>query len=131
MALQAGKIKSLFPNSKVSFDHNKLIWVHTICPSALSECYDIKLIYCRGQHPSIYVIKPKLKLFIGATKLPHVYDNERQHLCLYYKPTKEWNSDMLLVETVIPWTCEWLLHYEIWVGTGTWHGGGIHNDDSL
>lgn len=26
--------------------------------------------------------------------------------------------------TIIPWTAEWLLHYEIWQVTDTWRGGG-------
>lgn len=33
---------------------------------------------------------------------------------------------MHLWETVIPWTSEWLLHYEVWLATGDWHGRGEH-----
>ena len=44
----------------------------------------------------------------------------------YYKRAKEWDKTKFIAETIIPWTSEWLLHYEIWVATGTWHGGGIH-----
>jgi hypothetical protein len=29
------------------------------------------------------------------------------------------------VQSLIPWACEWLCHYELWVSTGIWHGGGI------
>ena len=31
---------------------------------------------------------------------------------------------MLIADTIVPWTCEWLVHYEIWFATGEWHGGG-------
>ena len=31
---------------------------------------------------------------------------------------------MLIADTIVPWTCEWLIHYEIWLATGEWHGGG-------
>ena len=31
---------------------------------------------------------------------------------------------MLMVDTTVPWTSEWLLNYEIWLATGTWYGGG-------
>ena len=34
--------------------------------------------------------------------------------------------NMLLATTIFPWTAEWLLHYEIWLATGEWTGGGYH-----
>jgi hypothetical protein len=45
-----------------------------------------------------------------------------QDLCLH-KPD-EWDSSMLLVETIIPWTTEWLAHYELWKRTHQWYGDG-------
>ena len=128
MALQAGKIKSLFPGSVISNDPNKIIWKYSITPSPLSCTYEIKLIYIKGEQPNIFVLNPKLSLHPNEKKLPHVYDNEKQWLCLYYRKAREWNSSMLLTETVIPWTSEWLYHYEIWLATGEWHGGGIHHE---
>jgi hypothetical protein len=126
MAIQANKIKSIFPDSSISFNQYKLTWKYTVTPSPLSNSYDLKLSYEKGNHPNVYVINPKLDLFKDAKKLPHVYDSEKQRLCLYYPVGNEWNSGMLISETIIPWTCEWLLHYECWIGTGDWHGGGIH-----
>jgi hypothetical protein len=84
------------------------------------------MIYFRDQHPDVYVANPKLELFPGEKKLPHVYNTEDQCLCLYYRKGREWNGSMYLAETIIPWTSEWLLHYEFWLATGSWHGGGIH-----
>lgn len=46
--------------------------------------------------------------------------------CLYWPRTAEWDGSMLLAEVVVPWTSEWLAHYEIWLATGKWHGRGIH-----
>jgi hypothetical protein len=31
---------------------------------------------------------------------------------------------MSIADTVLPWTTEWLYHYEIWLITGEWTGGG-------
>jgi hypothetical protein len=31
---------------------------------------------------------------------------------------------MLMVDTTLPWTAEWLINYEIWRATGLWYGGG-------
>jgi hypothetical protein len=52
--------------------------------------------------------------------LPHVFGGE--DLCLYYEG--EWTSEMALVETIVPWASEWLVHYELWLITGEWGGGG-------
>jgi hypothetical protein len=126
MALQAGKIKSLFPGASVTFDQKSLTWKYSVVPSPLSNEYQIKLSYQRGDHPNVYVLSPTLPIYPGESKLQHVYDTEKQWLCLYYRKGHEWKSNMLIADTVIPWTCEWLLHYECWMATGVWHGGGIH-----
>jgi len=33
---------------------------------------------------------------------------------------------MKLVDTYIAWTSEWLWHFEDWLTTGVWAGGGEH-----
>jgi hypothetical protein len=40
----------------------------------------------------------------------------------------EWHPSMLLVETIIPWTTEWLAHYELWKRTHQWYGDGDASD---
>lgn len=35
-----------------------------------------------------------------------------------------WTGDMLIADTIVPWTCEWLIYYEIWLAIGEWYGGG-------
>jgi hypothetical protein len=129
MALQAHRIKLIFPDSNISFNHNSLTWKHTIVPSPLSCSYDIKLSFKRGKHPQVFVTKPlPLPLPVGQSKLKHVYSLKKQWLCLYHGKSGQWNGSMYLVDTVIPWACEWLLHYECWVATGSWHGGGIEHE---
>jgi hypothetical protein len=32
--------------------------------------------------------------------------------------------DGSIADTIVPWTAEWLVHYEIWLVTGEWYGGG-------
>lgn len=127
LAVQAGKIKLLFPLSNPSFNQNELTWKYTVTPSPLSASYEIKLHYSKGQQPNVYVINQKLELYPGEIGLPHVYNTTKQWLCIYYRKEREWKNNMLFADTVIPWTCEWLLHYECWLATGIWHGGGIHN----
>lgn len=128
--MQAGLLKSMFPESIVRTSMDKrLTWKHTLRPSPLGDEYTVKMEYELGSRPQVYVLKPKpLALARSAKKLPHVYDQKKQRLCLYYHPDKrEWNSTMLLAKTIVWWIYEWLYHYEIWLGTDDdWKGGGIH-----
>ncbi len=127
LILQANKLKSYFPDSECSVKQNILVWKGYLQPTYLSPKYLIKVAYLLEKHPNVYVLKPKpLVLAEGKSKLEHVYDTEKQHLCIYYRRAKEWDETKFIADTIIPWTSEWLLHYEIWVATGAWHGGGIH-----
>ncbi|MDR2947643.1 MAG: hypothetical protein LBV71_00400 [Prevotella sp.] len=127
LIIQASKLQVYFPDSKYSVRQNILVWKGYLQPTYLSPKYLIRVVYQREKHPNVYVIEPKpLTLAEGKSKLEHVYDTDKQHLCIYYKRAKEWNETKFIADTIIPWTSEWLLHYEIWVTTGTWHGGGIH-----
>ena len=63
-----------------------LIWVGKLQPTNLSITYDIRIEYNIGCNPNIYVISPNpLPLAKDATKLPHTYNHEKQHLCLYHR----------------------------------------------
>lgn len=122
---QAGAIRSVFPASEIKRKGEKeLTWIHTITPSALSGTYKVKLHFTEKEGVKFYVLEPKLQLAPGETKLKHVYSTSKQQLCLYSPEGKEWNKGMLLVKTIIPWASEWLLHYEYWVVTREWRGGG-------
>ena len=52
--------------------------------------------------------------------MPHVYDDGS--LCVSQRG--DWRPHMLFTDTFIPWSCEWLLHYELWLATSIWHGDG-------
>ena len=131
--VQARNIEHIFTDSKVDTMRDYLLtWTHSISPSPLGDVYRVKLIYHLGKPPKIYVLHPKpLPLANGKKKLPHCYDQKEQRLCLYYPDGTEWDKTKLLATTVIPWTYEWLYHYEIWLGTGEWTGGGVHPENDL
>jgi hypothetical protein len=44
------------------------------------------------------------------------------NLCLYDWREMPWRTEMKIHETIIPWTAEWLVFYEIWKLTGSWLG---------
>ncbi len=107
----------------------ELKWIGIVTPSPLSATYTLNMHYSYSEGVNVYVAEPKpLKLAKGRKKLPHVYSTPKQQLCLYYPKEREWNTGMYYVHTLIPWACEWLCHYELWVGTGIWHGGGIDHE---
>ena len=112
LSVQLGKLKHYFPNSTNYMEA-------AATPGVLANT--------SIQSPKVYVVSPKpLALADGAQRLPHVYDHVKQQLCLYYGPAREWTPDKMIADTIVPWASEWLLHYEFWLVTGIWHGGGIH-----
>lgn len=125
-------LRSYFPDalfSPPSVHH--LTFTHWVQPTALSIRYQIQLVHNWGESPKVYVLDPKpLPLHPGRTSLPHVYSHAEQRLCLYNPVEHEWSANMFHVRTTLPWTVEWLMHYEIWVGTGTWNGGGTTHSSS-
>lgn len=126
IGLQAGLLKSMYSGSKVATSHDMaLSWQFEISPSPLSDTYKVRLDYRIGQSPKVYVLTP-LSLAKNTTRLPHVYEQKTQRLCLYYPDGQQWNASMPLAKTIVPWIYDWPYHYEIWLGSGVWQGGGIH-----
>lgn len=116
-----------FPNGEVkSQTLRRLKWEMDIVPSPNSSTYRIRIDYTIGASPKVFVIRPAvLRKAEGATVLPHVFDPEKQQLCLYYSRFGEWDASMFLSRTIVPWASEWLNFYELWVITGEWLGEGI------
>lgn len=125
---QVRLLKQYYPESEIKLNKNKgFTWIHSLQSSPMGNTYKVKIIFVKDAKPEVYVIDPeKLKLADGKLRLPHVYSHETQKLCLYYPIDNEWNEGKMIASTIIPWSIEWLYHYELWVITGKWLGGGIH-----
>jgi len=131
MAQQAFGLRSVFPGAELALKPGKLSWTGRLQPSDLSRVYTVQITYTRGRCPAVRVLAPKLKPTENGF-LPHTYDNGT--LCLH--EAGQWDATMLIVDTIVPWAAEWLLHYEIWLATGEWFGDHDpntplpdHNDD--
>ncbi len=121
------RIRNSFPNSVVlKADGKSFSVLLKLRPTPLSKEYDIKINF-EGTRVKIYVVKEKLKVANNRKRLPHVYSHEKQQLCLYSVSKKEWAAHLSITSTIIPWTSDWLMHYELWLYTGLWSGGG-HNE---
>lgn len=99
-----------------------IVWVGEIQPTKLSRKYQARIEYRIGKSPKINIISPKLELFEGARKLPHIYSDGS--LCLYTPANGEWHEGKKIADTIIPWISLWLFYYEAWLITGQWFGDG-------
>lgn len=96
-------------------------------PTAISEKYDLMVIYEQNRWVKVFIVNKELKIAANRSKLPHVYDSKQQQICLYSPSKKEWDGFRSIVDTIIPWASEWLYYYELWLPEGKWYGGG-HNE---
>jgi hypothetical protein len=113
-----------FPEFKYEWKKNTVMWTGHLKPTALSKNYKIQISYSLDkQQPEILVLSTALSRR-GNEKIPHIYPGNR--LCLFRPKKKEWTKDMLISETIVPWTSLWLYYYEMWHATGEWLGGGEH-----
>ena len=117
-AMQAAALRGRFRDSQIRMSGTSMTWTATLRPSPFSRDYTVRISYTRGRFPRVEVLpRPPSR---PGEPLPHVYGDGS--LCLHR--VGEWSPDMLIADTIVPWACEWLIHYEIWLATGEWHGGG-------
>lgn len=123
LELQRQRLLTRFLKSSARISRETLVWRGTLQPSPISREYSAKLTYKRGGTPRVFIRYPQIEERDGK-KPEHLYSDGS--LCLFTPNAGEWTGAMLLADTTVPWACEWLFHYEIWLVTGTWTGGGEH-----
>ena len=102
----------------------KTLYCKGICnPSEYSIAYNYKIIYTPNQPPSVYAVSPK----IVYKKEIHMYPQDNS-LCLYYPKDFSWTSTSHLYNTIIPWTHEWFLFYELFQIRGRWLHPEVHSE---
>ncbi|WP_185287411.1 hypothetical protein [Chryseobacterium lactis] len=123
-------LKRHYDFGDIKFNGKELIWTGKLKSSPLGDDYLVRMEYKTKGTPKVFVLEPKiLNLPPKKNKLEHVYDHQKQRLCLYYPKLNEWNETKCIAYTIMPWAIEWLYHYEIWLITdGEWKGGGIHDE---
>jgi hypothetical protein len=117
-AQQAFWLRSVFPEAKMRLGQRDLTWIGDLRPSELSDPYTTKIEYRLGQYPTVRILKPAIT--DAGEFVPHSYDNGT--LCVHND--RQWQPSMLIVDTFLPWTVEWLWHWEIFQPTGEWFGDG-------
>lgn len=109
-------MQELFPQFRYQRIHNRPTWTGALRPTSQSPEYRVRIEYRMRYPPQVYVLSPDL-----APNAPHIYYSDNS-LCLHYPKDGSWSSEMLIANTIVPWTAEWLRFYEIWLVTGKWFG---------
>lgn len=117
-----------YPESSGHIFHGgRLVWQATLRPSSISDVYQVSIDAKPQKFPMVWVSGGAIDRCKDLSLVPHKFnyedDSSRVQVCLQYQ---DWSSDQLFTETVMPWCCEWIVHFEIWLATDKWHGGGIH-----
>ncbi|PQZ50192.1 hypothetical protein CQ052_13015 [Ochrobactrum sp. MYb15] len=95
--------------------------------------YRIEIRYVVGTMPQVRVLSPALIQIPDNEEgpLPHIYGPiEDPTLCLFDPANQEWNGSLLISQTIVPWSLDWLMYYEFWLMKKVWAGGGRHPGDT-
>lgn len=118
LAQQIQCVHDLFPNFKhsVNIREKTVTWRGVLQPTPKSEKYGVFVKYRLMVYPKVWVKSPNIDL-----SCKHIYPQDNS-LCLFYPKDNEWSAKDFIGETIIPWTAEWLMFYELWKKTGIWYG---------
>ncbi|MPM27564.1 hypothetical protein SDC9_74076 [bioreactor metagenome] len=84
-------------------------------PTDDSKIYHYRIRYMPTSRPFVTVTDPIIEYNDDIHMFPK--DNS---LCLYHSSDLVWNSSCHLHNTIIPWTHEWFVFYELYLFTGKW-----------
>ena len=118
------EIKRLYCNIESSvLRKDSFTVVMKITPSENSQTYKVEILYRYGYKPRAVLLSPELQQKDG--KYPHhIYEMDKNgyaSLCVYCPFLDEWDEDMSIATSFIPWVSTWLNTYEYWLITGEWH----------
>jgi hypothetical protein len=108
-------LKRHFPSFRFTRTARGLIWRGELSPQDESPVYQVRIEWRGRRRPLVFIESPNV--VPGA---PHRYPDKS--LCLYYPEDQSWTPQKHLAMTIVPWTAEWLLFYELWLITGKWFG---------
>lgn len=114
--LEKPRVEKYFPCFRCELRRNRLLCRGVIVPAEGCDSYHINVDYVQGGIPRVYITEP----VIEPSSKYHIYSEG--HLCLYDYRESPWSEKMMIHETIIPWTAEWIVFYELWEITGEWLG---------
>jgi len=109
-------IRRHFPFLETRITGLALICRGSVKPTEQSGRYKIEIVHTGVAAPQVRILNPTIEF---SSEI-HMYRNGT--LCLYDWREQPWQRNWRLHETVIPWTAEWLVFYELFLLTGRWLG---------
>jgi hypothetical protein len=103
---------------------NRILWTGLLQPTPRSDSYEVEIEYEVPVRPEVRILSPRLRIQEGCLRPPHTFED--WSLCVH--EARDWNANILIALTIVPWICAWLYFYEVWLDTGAWLGGGTHPD---
>lgn len=114
--LERIRIERHFTCFECELRRNRLVCRGIITPAEGCDSYHIRIDYELSGVPKVRITQPSIE----PSAEYHMYPDGS--LCLYDHREAPWSARMMLHETVIPWTAEWTVFYELWRLTGEWLG---------
>lgn len=111
-------IESHYDFLRCTIKQNQLICTGIVKPTEYSKEYCIKLVYDVLRVPKVYVEEPEIEYNDDI----HIFPEEK-NLCLYHSETDNFYWDYRkhnIFDTIIPWTLEWFVYYELYLINGRW-----------
>lgn len=96
--------------------NNILTCIGWVQPDGCKTSYKVKIECVTGSEPKTTILYPKIEPDVKI----HMYQDHS--LCLHYKPDMHWNEKTAIYQYTIPWLCEWLVFYELYLIKGKWLG---------
>ena len=114
---QKRTIESNFDFLKCSINNKVLVCIGTVSPPYCTNTYKVKIEYVAGHEPKSTILSPEIK----PSEEIHMYDDHS--VCLYYPPDMKWTLQKKVSNYTIPWLCEWIVFYELYLINGNiWEG---------
>jgi hypothetical protein len=108
---------------KVNITGGSLKCIGSCKPSDHSVSYTYEIKFIPNMAPSVYVRSPIIEYHEDI----HMYSSDKS-LCLYYPKDYSWTRTSHLFNTIVPWTHEWFVFYELYLIYGKWlHPAVSHN----
>lgn len=112
--LEKKLLKKHFPFLKFQVEKGKLICLGYVQPSDYSPIFHYRVEWDPGSSPKVFPINPSIDYDDDI----HMY--AEGCLCLYYPKDFIYDSKSHIYDTIIPWTHEWFLFYELYMIKGRW-----------
>lgn len=111
-------VESHYDFLSCSLNKNGLICKGSYKPTKHSKTYSFIITYNGKDSPDIHVVQPQIEYHDDI----HMYPKGKS-LCLYHPKTDNFDWDCKkhkIYDTIIPWTLEWFVYYELYLITGKW-----------